>query len=53
MSSEQQMAEIRRLMQQVQKAVSRGQMTFTPEMDRRIRAQYEGKSMEEVRGFER
>jgi hypothetical protein len=36
-SEEQQRAEIRKLVEHVQRAVSAGQIRFTPELDRRIR----------------
>jgi len=45
--------EIRKLMLEVQRAVAVGKVTFNPELDRRIRAQYEGRTFEQARGIER
>jgi hypothetical protein len=45
--------EIRQLVQEIQRAVVLGKIKFNPELDRRIRAQYEQGSMEQARGIER
>ena len=38
-SADQQRAEIQKLVEQIQRAVSTGRIRFTPELDRRIREQ--------------
>jgi hypothetical protein len=52
-SAEQQRAEIRKLLEQVQRAVSAGQIRFIPDLDRRIREQIRQAERSQDQGVER
>lgn len=52
-SAEQQRAEIRKLVEQIQRAVSTGRIRFTPELDRRIREQIRQTERSQEQGVER
>jgi hypothetical protein len=52
-SAEQQRAEIQKLVEQVQRAVSAGQIRFSPELDLRIREQIRQMERSQEQGVER
>ena len=52
-SADQQRAEIQKLVEQIQRAVSTGRIRFTPELDRRIREQIRQTERSQEQGVER